>query len=109
MISLLARGAEQSSVPVIRIDVRGFFDPEEGAQQVVVRQWVDLPAREAFHYWDGLGPAYEAWMQSAPEDLASVYTEEIAFEIRWSEDATELWSTPLLAAMACCPVTPNLL
>jgi len=90
LVSLLTRGAEQSSVPVIRIDVRGFSDPEEGAQQVVVRQWVDLPAREAFPYWDSLGPAYEAWLHSAPEGLAAVYTEQIAFEIRWSEDAAEL-------------------
>lgn len=90
LVSLLTHGAERSGVPILRIDVRGFFDPEEGAQQVVVRQWVDLPAREAFPYWDGLGPAYEAWMHSAPEGLADVYTEQIAFEIRWSEDATEL-------------------
>ena len=90
LISLLAREAERNNVPVLKVDVRGFSDPEEGGNQVVVRQWVDLPAREAFRYWDSLGPAYEAWMHSAPEGLAAFYTEQIAFEIRWSEDATEL-------------------
>lgn len=90
LISLLGREAEQKIVPVIKMDVRGFSDPEEGGHQVVVRQWVKLSAREAFLYWDSLGPAYEAWMHSAPEELRPVYTEQIAFEIRWSEDETEL-------------------
>ena len=63
LISLLTREAEQNIIPVLKIDVRGFFDPEEDSHQVV-RQWVSLPAREAFLYWDSLGPAYEAWMRS---------------------------------------------
>lgn len=90
LISLLAREAEQKAVPVLKMDVRGFSDPEEDSHQVVVRQWVKLPARQAFLYWDSLGPAYEAWMHSASKELMPIYTEQIAFEIRWSEDETEL-------------------
>ncbi len=90
LIALLMRGAEQENVPVLKVDVRGFSDPEEDSHQVVVRQWVKLPAREAFGYWESLGPAYEAWMHSAPEELMPVYTDQVAFEVRWSEDETEL-------------------
>jgi len=90
LISLLTQEAERKIVPVLKLDVRGFSDPEEDNHQIVVRQWVSLPAREAFLYWDSLGTAYEAWMRSAPEELMPVYTEQIAFEIRWSDDATEL-------------------
>jgi len=90
LISLLTQEAEQKTVPVLKMDVRGFSDPEEDGRQIVVRQWVRLPAREAFLYWDSLGPAYEAWLHSAPEGLKPVYTEQIAFEIRWSEDATKV-------------------
>ena len=82
LIALLTQEAEQKIVPVLKMDVRGFSDPEEDSHQVVVRQWVDLPARAAFLYWDSLGPAYEAWMRSAPEELMPIYAEQIAFEVR---------------------------
>lgn len=90
LIPLLMREAEQKNVPVLKVDVRSFYDPEEDSHQIVVRQWVKLPADQAFRYWDGLGPAYETWMHSAPEISVSLYADQIAFEVRWSEDENEL-------------------
>lgn len=90
LTSLLIRSAAQQNVPVLKIDVRGFSDPDEDNAQVVVRQWVKLPPREALHYWDSLGPDYETWLRSYPEARQSTVTDQIAFEIRWTEDEPTL-------------------
>lgn len=86
LILLLIRGAEQQKVPILKIDVRGFSDPEEDNPQVVVRQWVNLPPGEALDYWESLGQEYKSWLHSFPEDLKQIAAEKIAFEIRWVDD-----------------------
>ncbi len=90
LISLLIRSATQQNVPVLKIDVRGFSDPKEDNSQIVVRQWVKLPPSEAFHYCDSLGPEYETWLRSFPEVRQSTITDQIAFEIRWTDDESTL-------------------
>lgn len=85
LVSLLTHAAARQHIPVLRLDVRGFTDPEEENAQIVVRQWVRLTPPEALHYWDSLGPSYEAWLRSC-SDLMPDATEQVAFEVRWTED-----------------------
>ena len=89
LISLLTRAAARQRVPVLRLDVCGFSDPEEDNAQVVVRQWVRLPPREALSYWDSLSPDYEAWLRSCV-GLMPDAAERLTFEIRWTENAPTL-------------------
>lgn len=82
LLALLEREARRSFMPVSKIEVSGFIDPEEDAQEVVVTQWVKVSTRSALEYWDRLGAAIEAWIDFLPESLARVAVERLAVEVR---------------------------
>ncbi|MDO8673785.1 MAG: hypothetical protein Q7O66_20435 [Dehalococcoidia bacterium] len=73
-------------MPVSKIEVSGFVDPEEGTEEVVVTQWVRVSRQTALEYWDRLGPSVEVWVDFLPERLARVVTERIAIEVRCDID-----------------------
>ena len=64
----------------------GFTDPEEGDQEVVVTQWVQLSPRAALDYWDKLGAAVQVWTEYLPDELKNVATDRLAIEVRWNID-----------------------
>lgn len=82
LIPLLESEARRSFVPVTKIEVTGFVDPEEDTDEVVVTVWVKLSPPEALNYWDKLGGSVELWTDYLPADLAEVAEERLAIEVR---------------------------
>lgn len=85
---LLKREAHRNFIPVSKIEVSGFVDPEEDIEEVVITQWVRVPVQEALDYWDRLGAALEVWIDSLPAQLTRVAIERISVEVRWGIDST---------------------
>lgn len=83
--SFLAHEARRNGIPVSKIEVRGFSDPEEDTQEIVVSQWVKVPADMALDYWDQVGAAFECWLTTQPVAIAQLLQERMALEIRWEE------------------------
>ncbi|MFQ5886064.1 MAG: hypothetical protein ACE5II_02390 [Anaerolineae bacterium] len=83
LVVLLEREARQNFVPVDKIEMDGFVDPEEDTEEVVVTQWVRISAEAALDYWDRLGATLEAWIDLLPEELGRIAAERIAVEVRW--------------------------
>jgi len=88
LLVLLEREARRSFVPVSKIEVSGFVDPEEDTEEVVVTQWVNVSPQFALDYWDRLGATIEVWIDFLPEELTRVAAERLAIEVRWNVDDT---------------------
>lgn len=87
LLRLLESEAHTQGVPVSKIEVHGFADPEEDTDTVVVTQWVGVPPQTALAYWDHLGAAVEAWTEQLPSERVPIAAERIAIEVRWDADA----------------------
>lgn len=85
LLPALKKEARRSFIPLTRIEVRGFVDPEEDTQEVVIVQWVNVSPEMALDYWDKLSFTVDAWAKSLPQDLASIIEERIALEVRWDK------------------------
>jgi hypothetical protein len=83
MIPLLKGEARRSFIPVSKVEVRGFVDPEEDTEEVVVIQWVEVSPQAALAYWDKLGSMIEFWIGFLPDELARIAIERLSFEVRW--------------------------
>ena len=81
LLALLTQEARRNFIPVSKIEIRGFVDPEEDTKEVVVTQWVKVPPSTALDYWDRLGAAVELWIDYLPETLASIVLERIAIKV----------------------------
>ena len=87
---VLERAARRNYTHVSKVEVSGFTDPEEGDQEVVVTQWVQLSPGAALDYWDKLGAAVQVWMEYLPDELKNVATDRVAVEVRWNIDEPEI-------------------
>lgn len=83
LLGLLGREARKRFLPVRKIEVRGFVDPEEDEGEIVVTQWVKVPQDTALAYWDRLGAPVEAWISSLPKRVAGIAADRLAIEVRW--------------------------
>ena len=83
MLPLLRGEARRSFIPVSKVEVRGFVDPEEDTEEVVVIQWVKVSPQAALAYWDRLGSMIEFWTDFLPDELARIATERLSIEVRW--------------------------
>jgi hypothetical protein len=83
MLPLLKSEARKSFIPVSKVEVRGFVDPEEDTEEVVVIQWVKVSPQAALAYWDRLGSMVEFWIDFLPDELARIATERLSIEVRW--------------------------
>ncbi len=80
----LASVAQKNYMPVHKVEVSGFSDPDEDRDEVVITQWVDVNFEEALQYWDRLGLAIERWTESLSRTLADIVVQRIAIEVRSS-------------------------
>jgi hypothetical protein len=78
--------AREHFVKVLRLDVFGFTDPEEGSQEIVVIQLVHLHSDHALRYWDQLSWAMGNWILSVPNPFRSIVDDRISVEVRWIDD-----------------------
>jgi hypothetical protein len=83
LLRFLARQARLYSVPVTKVDVYIFGDPEERSQRVVVTQWVDLTSDQALTYWNALAYLVYEWASLLPPPLMLIARERIDLEVRW--------------------------
>lgn len=83
---LLFNEARTNYVVATRTGVSAFRDPEEGALEIVVTQWVRLSPSEALEYWDRIGVVLENWSARLPEQLRRIAIERIAVEVQWDDD-----------------------
>ena len=86
LVELLENEARTQGIPISKVEVHGFVDPEEDTDSVIVTQWVAVPSQTALVYWDHLGAALEAWTKQLPTDSAAIVAEQIAVEVRWETD-----------------------
>ena len=86
LLPFIEREAQRNYIPVSKVEVSGFVDPDEGDQEVVVIQWVDISQRVALDYWDKLGSAIDTWVEYLSEDLKNIVNERLAIEVRWTID-----------------------
>ncbi len=80
---LLTQAARRYGIPAERIVVSGYVDPEEDFKQVVITQFVNLPAEEALAYWNKLGLLIADWEKALPDSFTPVM-ENIAVEVDWN-------------------------
>lgn len=81
LLQLLDRHAQQCGVQVLGAEIRGFKDPEEGWDELVVTQLVDLPDQAAMDYWDSIGDSLAGWRASLPEEQAEILQGQVAVEV----------------------------
>ncbi len=79
---LLDKAGRMYGVQVRKVIVSGYVDPEEDHDQVVVTQWVNLPAQSALSYWDKMALFVDNWLKALPPDFAPV-GERIAVSVEW--------------------------
>ncbi|MBI4788508.1 MAG: hypothetical protein HY782_15865 [Chloroflexi bacterium] len=90
LLPVLDRAASQHHVPVEKIVVSGFADPEDDSTEIVVTQWTPLPAPAALAYWDQLGLMVEEWTRSLPGPLAALVTDKLAIAVEWDPHGANL-------------------
>ncbi len=86
LLALLKREAGKRLIPVTKVEVVRFADPEEDVDELVIIQHVNIPPKEALDYWDELGTAVETWIDTLPEALKTIATERFSVEIFWNSD-----------------------
>lgn len=84
MLPFLEHQARSNFVPVEMVMIRGYVDPEEGWNEIVVCQWVKLRGREALRYWDRLGAAFALWTKHLPARLTHTARERIRLAVDWT-------------------------
>lgn len=84
--------AQRHSIPISKVEISGFQDPEEGSQQLVVAIWMRLPTKDAMERWHAMGRALENWVNGLPELEAETVAEWIAMEVYSDvEEVTTPW------------------
>ena len=79
----LQRDAHSQHVPLARIELAGYVDPEEDFEEVVVQVFTNLTCEEALTYWDRLGTLVESWTATLPPPLQNLMREKVAFDVQW--------------------------
>jgi hypothetical protein len=87
LLPFLRRQALWRSVPVSKVEIHGFVNPEDRSEELVVTQWVALSAQEALQYWDRLADALRAWSNRLPRHPLRLAFDQIGIEVRWEKHA----------------------
>jgi hypothetical protein len=90
LLPFLKRQALWRFVPVSKVEIHGFVNPEDRSEELVVTQWVALSPQEALVYWDRLAHALRAWSNRLPRHPARVALDQIGIEIRWEKHVSSV-------------------
>lgn len=85
-ISALERHAREHGVRTDSVEISGFQDPEDGGEELVITQHVDLAEDDVMPCWHGAGNALETWVKGLAKDKAQRVAEWIALEVRPDAD-----------------------
>jgi hypothetical protein len=83
LLHLFKREAFRHCIPLTKIEISGYSDPEADFEEVVITHWVRMSAALALDYWDKLGNAIVSWKCQLPDELAIVLADHFAVEVRW--------------------------
>ena len=78
---LMERVIRLERVPVQKLELFGFRDPEEDWQELVVSLSVNLPESEALLLWDKLGHAIEGMMEYLPSYMVDILYDRVSIEV----------------------------
>jgi hypothetical protein len=85
MTAILEDEASLHNVRSMGITVTPFIDPDEGREEIVITQRVDLDAAAAFTYWDEVGATVEMWARGLTDDQQRYVDAYIAIDVQWSD------------------------
>ena len=83
LLPVLRAEAASEFVPVTRVEVEGFVDPEEDFEELTITQWVELGPQQAMDYWDRVGTAIQERVDLLPEPLDQIACGRIAIRVAW--------------------------
>ena len=83
LIGELDSEALRANLPVVRVEVSGFRDHEEGIEQVVVAQWVKSDADRALDFWDCVGDRIQRWEDELTDSNVKAAARRFAVEVHW--------------------------
>lgn len=75
--------ALHNNIKVSKVELFGFTDPEENMSELVVIQWVEVPARHAIPYWDKLMEYIYSWVEILDPQKRQLFENQLAIEVRW--------------------------
>jgi hypothetical protein len=81
LVAIAEQTASKRFIPISRIEIRGYVDPEESTEEIVVRIWTKVGLKDAYKFWDYLGIAVEDAIRCFPGGLQRVAVERISFEV----------------------------
>ena len=81
LFPMMERVIRLERVPVQKLELFGFRDPEEDWQELVVSLSVNLPESEALLLWDKLGHAIEGMMEYLPRYMVNILYDRISIEV----------------------------
>ncbi len=88
LLPVMNQVAGRDGVQILRTDITGYVDPEDGSRELVITQLVGLEADAALRYWDRLGSAVQQWSSSLSATQAEILAARIAIAVRWEQDDT---------------------
>ena len=84
---LMLSEAKQDNIAVMKLTAYGHVSPEEGTEQLVLTQFVDLPVAEALTYRRRLFQAFGAWAETLPSPRRALLLTNLVINVRWNSHA----------------------
>ena len=81
LLPMMERVIRLERVPVQKLELFGFRDPEEDWQELVVSLSVNLPESQALLLWDKLGHTIEGRMEYLPRYMVNILYDRISIEV----------------------------
>lgn len=82
LLYFLERESRRNYIPVNKVEVSCFSDPEDGKKTVIVAQFVRVSPKISMNYWDILCARLDVWANSLPEDYKEIFMDRISTEVR---------------------------
>lgn len=95
LIPQLSEFALRCYIPVQRVEISEFIDPEEDDRHITITQWVHVSADTALKYWDELALVVEDFVEQLPSGLSSIAKRQIQVEVFWNDEQPTLFTSPL--------------
>ena len=82
LLYFLERESRRNYIPVNKMEVSCFSDPEDGKKTVIVAQFVRVSPEISMNYWDILCARLDVWANSLPEEYKEIFMDRISTEVR---------------------------
>ena len=81
--AMVITSSHRAGIPVKRISIDAFTDPEEAWTNVSLTVSVACPAAHALAFWDYLGDRIDRWRNTLSEESAAQLSESLAVYVDW--------------------------